>query len=45
MIYAQRTESLHWERFGFTLGRIPKPKPRWLKKLPNGIDVYEWTFS
>ena len=45
VIYDQRTGSLRWARFGFTPGRIPKPKPRWLRKLPNGIEVYEWTFS
>ncbi|QTD33065.1 hypothetical protein [Pseudomonas fluorescens] len=45
VIYDQRTGSLCWARFGFIPSRFPKPKPRWLRKLPDGIDVYEWKFS
>ncbi|WP_433898635.1 hypothetical protein [Pseudomonas sp. PSE1(2024)] len=45
VIYDQRTGGVRWARFGFVPGRLPKPKPIWLRKLPDGIEVYEWTFS
>ncbi|MNR13791.1 D-mannose binding lectin [compost metagenome] len=45
VIYDQRTGNLCWARFGFVPGRIPKPKERWVKVLPDGKQIYEWNFS
>ncbi|WP_175653612.1 hypothetical protein [Pseudomonas sp. Marseille-P9899] len=45
VIYDQRTGNLCWARFGFVPGRIPKPKQRWMKSLPNGIKIHEWKFD
>jgi len=45
VIYDGRTGNLCWARFGFVPGRIPKPKERHLRMLPDGNQIYEWKFS
>jgi len=45
VIYDGRTGSLCWARFGFVPGRIPKPKERLVRVLPDGKQIYEWKFS
>ena len=45
VIYDQRTGSLCWARYGFVPGRIPKPKERLVRVLPDGKQIYEWKFS
>ncbi|WP_419708179.1 hypothetical protein [Pseudomonas sp. NFX224] len=44
VIYDKRTGSMCWARFGFTPGRIPKPKERWVKVLPDGTEIPIWKF-
>lgn len=45
VIYDSRTGNMCWARFGFTPSRIPKPRPGWIKELPDGKKIYEWNFS
>lgn len=45
VIYDKRTGKMCWARFGFVPGRIPKPKPGWVRELPDGSKIYEWKFS
>lgn len=45
VIYDKRTASLRWARFGFVPGRIPKPKEKLVKVLPDGKEIHEWKFS
>lgn len=45
VIYDMRTGDLCWARFGFVPGRIPKPKERLVRVLPDGTEIHEWKFS
>jgi hypothetical protein len=45
VVYDKRTGTLCWARFGFVPGRIPKPKQRLVRVLPDGKEIYEWKFS
>jgi hypothetical protein len=29
---------------GFDIGRLRKPKQKWLRKLPNGTEFFKWEF-
>ncbi|MFJ7311282.1 hypothetical protein ACIQVE_00660 [Pseudomonas sp. NPDC098747] len=44
VIYDQRTGVLRWARFGFAPGRNKKPKQRWLRHLPDGMEFFKWEF-
>jgi hypothetical protein len=45
VIYDQRAGNLCCARLGFVPGRIPKPKERLIRALPDGKQIYEWKFS
>lgn len=44
VIYDRRTGNMCWARFGFTPGRIPKPKPGWIRELPYNDPIFTWNF-
>jgi hypothetical protein len=44
VIYDQRNGNLCWARSGFVPGRIPKPKERQVRVLPDGTEITLWKF-
>lgn len=45
IIYDQRNGNPCWARFGFVPGRIPKPRERWIRRLPDGKEIFTWEFG